>query len=160
MSQNSYLREFCAQLSQIVFLADFTVLRLISTVCTKMSQKLISPLVLCTSRINRVLNWFERFTAYKKIMSKNITKLISPWILCTNTTNQVLSWFDRFTAYYYCMSKNCHETHISASSVHKYQRSCFKLIWPFYLLLELYAQKCHKTHISASSLHRFQKSSS
>ena len=25
MSQNSYLREFCAQVSQIVFLADLTV---------------------------------------------------------------------------------------------------------------------------------------
>ena len=78
VSQNSYLRKFCAQVSQIVFLAEFTVLRLITNVCTKMSQKLISPLVLCTSRINRVLNWFDRFTAYKKIMSKNITKLISP----------------------------------------------------------------------------------
>ena len=31
MSQNSYLREICA-LSQIVFLADLTVLRLITTV--------------------------------------------------------------------------------------------------------------------------------
>ena len=49
--------------------------------------------------------------------------------------------------------QNCHETHISASSVHKYHRYFFKLIWPFYLLLELYAQKCHKSHISASSVH-------
>ena len=31
MSQNSYLREFCAQLSQIVFQADLTVLRLVRT---------------------------------------------------------------------------------------------------------------------------------
>ena len=38
MSQNSYLREFCAQVSQIVFLADFTVLRLITTVWAKLSQ--------------------------------------------------------------------------------------------------------------------------
>ena len=38
MSQNSYLHEFYAQVSQIVFLADLTVLRLIATVWIKMSQ--------------------------------------------------------------------------------------------------------------------------
>ena len=38
MSQNSYFREFCAQVSQIVFLADLTVLRLITTVWEKLSQ--------------------------------------------------------------------------------------------------------------------------
>ena len=38
MSQNSYLREFCAQVSQIVFLVDLTVLRLITTVWRKISQ--------------------------------------------------------------------------------------------------------------------------
>ena len=38
MSQKSYLREFRAQLSQIVFLSDLTVLRLNTTVWAKMSQ--------------------------------------------------------------------------------------------------------------------------
>ena len=38
ISQNSYLREFYAQVSQLVFLADLTVLRLITTVWAKMSQ--------------------------------------------------------------------------------------------------------------------------
>ena len=38
MSQNSYLREFCAHVSQIVFLADLTVLRLITTVWVKKLQ--------------------------------------------------------------------------------------------------------------------------
>ena len=38
MSQNSYLREFNAQVSQIVFLDDLTVLRLNATVWAKMSQ--------------------------------------------------------------------------------------------------------------------------
>ena len=32
ISQNSYLREFCEQVSQIVFFADLTVVRLITTV--------------------------------------------------------------------------------------------------------------------------------
>ena len=35
--KNSYLREFCAQVSQIVFLADLTILRPITTVWAKMS---------------------------------------------------------------------------------------------------------------------------
>ena len=38
MSQNSYLREFCAQVSQIVFLADLTVLRPFTTVWANLSQ--------------------------------------------------------------------------------------------------------------------------
>ena len=37
-SQNSYLGEFCAQVSQNVFLADLTVFRLNTTVWRKMSQ--------------------------------------------------------------------------------------------------------------------------
>ena len=43
MSQNSYLREFCAQVSHIVFLVDLTVLRLITTVWGKLSQILYFP---------------------------------------------------------------------------------------------------------------------
>ena len=38
MSQISYLHEFCAQVSENVFLADLTVLRLNTTVWPKMSQ--------------------------------------------------------------------------------------------------------------------------
>ena len=38
MSQNSCLGEFSAQASQMVFLVDLTVLRLITTVWRKMSQ--------------------------------------------------------------------------------------------------------------------------
>ena len=37
MSQNSYFHEFCAQMSQIVFLTDLTVLRLVITVSAKFS---------------------------------------------------------------------------------------------------------------------------
>ena len=38
MSENSYLHHFSAQVSQIVFLAYLTVLRLITTVWPKMSE--------------------------------------------------------------------------------------------------------------------------
>ena len=43
MSQNSYLREFCAQVSQIKFLADLTVLRLITILWAELITKLKSP---------------------------------------------------------------------------------------------------------------------
>ena len=38
MSQNSYLCEFCALMSQIVFLADLTVLRPITTLLAETSK--------------------------------------------------------------------------------------------------------------------------
>ena len=38
MSQNSYLREFCAQVSKIEFLADLTVSRLVTTVRARITQ--------------------------------------------------------------------------------------------------------------------------
>ena len=86
MSENSYLRHFSAQVSQSVFLAYLTVLRLITIVWPK-----------------------------------------------------------------------CQKTHISAISVHKYHKSFFWLIWPFYDLLQLYDLKCEKTHISAISVHKYHK---
>ena len=98
MSENSYLREFCAQISQIVFLADLTVLRTISTVWEKKFTKLISPLVLCTSLPNRVLSCFDHFTSFYNCMKKNVTKLIYARVLCTSVTNRVHCWFDQFTA--------------------------------------------------------------
>ena len=52
------------------------------------------------------------------------------------------------------------KTHISESSVHKYQKSCSKLIWLFYYLLLLFKQKYHKTPLSASSVHKYHKSCS
>ena len=98
MWEDSYLREFCAQVSIIVFLADLTVLRLITTLWEKKFTKLISPLVLCTSLPNRVLSWFDRFTSYFNCMKENVTKLISARVLCTSVTNRVHCWFDQFTA--------------------------------------------------------------
>ena len=69
MSEISYLCEFSAQVSQIVFLVDFTVLRLITTVWTKIIE--ISYLCECsgTSITNRVFSWFDRFTAYYNCMT-------------------------------------------------------------------------------------------
>ena len=124
-SENSYLREFIAQVSQIVFLADLTVLRNITTVWTKNFTKLIFPRVLCTSVTNCILTWFDRFMAKYNRMRENVANFISPRVVCTSITNRVLTLFDRFTAYYYCMSKKFKKFHISTSSVHNYHKSCF-----------------------------------
>ena len=64
MSQNSYLREFFAQVSQIVFLADLTVLWLITTVWVKLSQN--SSLREFFAQVSQIvfLADFDRFTAY------------------------------------------------------------------------------------------------
>ena len=58
MSQNSYLGEFCEQVSQIVFFADLTVLQLITTVWGKMSQILYLPEIIEQVSQNVFLAYF------------------------------------------------------------------------------------------------------
>ena len=76
MSKNvtKYLREFCAQVSQIVFLADLTVLRLFTTVWKKNITKIISPRDLFTNVTNRVFNWFDRFYVLLKLYEQKFQK--------------------------------------------------------------------------------------
>ena len=63
MSQNSYLRKFCALMSQIVFLADLTILRLITTVLAETSKN--SFFREFVARVSKIvfLAKFDRFTA-------------------------------------------------------------------------------------------------
>ena len=96
----------CTSITNRVSSADLTVLRLIRTVWAKMSQKSYLREFYATTITNRVLSWFDRFTAYYNCMSENITKLISPRVLFTSVTSRVLSWFDRFRAFHNCMNKN------------------------------------------------------
>ena len=154
MSQNSYLREFCAQVSQIVFLADLTNLRL-NNCMSKNVTKLISPRVLCTSMFLADLTVLRLITT---VWEKNVTKLISPRVLCTSLPNRV-RWFE-FYFFLQLYEGKCHKTHICASSVHKCHKSCSLLIWPIYGLIQLYEQKCHQTHISASTVHKCHKTCS
>ena len=123
MSQNSYLRQFSAQVSKIVFLADLTVLRLIITDEQKCRKTHISTRFLRVSK-NRVLNCFDCFTAYYNCMSKNVTKLISPRVQCTSIKNRVPSRFGCFTAYYYCLSKNITKLISPRLLGTKYHKSC------------------------------------
>ena len=90
MSQNSYLREFYALKSQIVFLADLTVLRLLLLYEQKCHKTHISASSVHTIT-NRVLSLFDHFTDYYNCMSKNVTEFISLRVLCKGITNRVLS---------------------------------------------------------------------
>ena len=88
MSQNSYLREFCAQVSHVVFLVDLTVLQLITTVWGKLSQNFYLPEFI--EKVSQIV-----FLAYFTVLRLFTT-----------------------------MKKKCHKSHIYASSVHKYHKSC------------------------------------
>ena len=51
------------------------------------------------------------------------------------------------------LQKSC----IFASSVHRYHKSYFQLIWPFYDFLQLYEVKLQKSHFSVSLVHKYHK---
>ena len=61
MSENSYLRHFSAQVSQSVFLAYLTVLRLITTVWPEMSENSYLRHFSATSITNRVFRLISPF---------------------------------------------------------------------------------------------------
>ena len=101
-SENSYLRHLIAQVSQIVFLAYLTVLRLITTVWPEMSENsylrhfsaLVSQLVF--------LAFLSVLRFITTVWPQNFKNFISPPIRCTSITNRVFTLIDRFTTYYNC----------------------------------------------------------
>ena len=105
-SRNSYLREF-SQVSQIVFLADLTVLQLITT-------RVISPRVLCTNVTNRVLSLIWPFYKYN-CMNKKCHKIH----ISTSCVQHKSIW--PFYGLLLLYEKKCF---ISPSSVHNYHKSC------------------------------------
>ena len=118
MSKNSYLREFCAQVSQIVFLADLTVLRHITTVWEKISQK--SYLRKFTAQVSQIV-FLADLTVLRLITTvwAKISKNSYLREFCATTIkNSVLSWFDRFMVFLLLYEQKFQKTRISASSVH------------------------------------------
>ena len=43
------------------------------------------------------------------------------------------------------------------NTVHKYQKSCSQLNWPFYCFSQLYEQKLQNSQISVGSVHKYHK---
>ena len=121
-SKISYLREFSAQVSQLVFWAPLTVLRLITTVWAKISRISYLSDVCAKSITNRVITSFDRYTAYFNHMSYNFKKLISPQDQCRSITNRVLAhltvfWLNTLN------ELELRKSHISVRSVHKYHKA-------------------------------------
>ena len=164
---------------------------------SKNVTKFITPRVVCTNIPNRVLSWFDFFTAYYNCLNKNVRKLISPRVLCASVTNRVLSWFDFFsviTTVWAKMSENsylrefCAQVSqivfladltvlrtISTEFLHKSPKSCsyFDRFTSFYNCMKKMSQNsskmspkrlnhmsCHQTHISASTVHKCHKTCS
>ena len=124
MSQNSYLREFCAQVSQIVFFADLTVLGLFTTAWVKLSQNSflnefctqVSQIVFLADLI--VLRIFTTVTA-KMSQNSNLREF------CAQVSQIVfLADLNVFYGLLELYEQKNHKTQISASSVHKYHKSC------------------------------------
>ena len=108
MSEISYLRHFSAQVSQMVFLAYLTVLRLITTIWVEKAENSSLLPFQCTSITNCVLSLFDHFTTFYNCKSGNLRKLVTPPILDWQKTHlssilvhkfkiRVLSLFDHFT---------------------------------------------------------------
>ena len=98
MSENSYLRNITAHVSQIVFLASLTVLRLITTVGPETTQN--SYLRHVNANVSQIvfLAYSTALKAYYNSMNLNLRKHVSPRFQCKSITNRVLSLFDRFAA--------------------------------------------------------------
>ena len=167
----SLISEFSVEVSQIVFSAHLTVLRLVTTVRVKTSK--ISYLREFSPQVSQIV-FSAHLTVLRLVyncMSKNFQNLISSWFQCTSITNRVLTSFDRFTDTVVISLKTviwaentiCDTfalNNISVSSEQKYHKSCFQLIWPFYGFIELHAVKLQKTNISVSSEQKYHKSCS
>ena len=106
-SKISYLREFSAQVSQIVFLPHLTLFYGYFITKWRKASKILY-LNKFTAQVSQIVFW-ARLTVLRLITSvwgKTSKNLISPWVQCTSITNRVLSSFDRFTTSYNCMRKN------------------------------------------------------
>ena len=168
MSQNSYLHHFSAQVSQIVFFAYLTVLRLYYNChdlkCQKThiwNVKKPLPPFQCTSITNRVLSLFDHFTAYYNCMTWNVRKLISPQFQFSAQVSQIvffayLTILRFITTVWPEMSENSLLRTFSA----QVSQIVFLAYLTFYGLLQLYDLKYQKIHISTISVHKYHKSCS
>ena len=106
MSQNSYLHHLSAQVTQIVFFAYLTILRILTTVWPEMSEN--SYLRTFSAQVSQIV-----FLAFLTILRLNTTVWpeMSKNSYLHHFSAQVsqivfFALFDRFTAYYNCMTWN------------------------------------------------------
>ena len=123
MSENSYLRDFSAQVSQIVFLVYFTVLRLFQLYDLKCKKTHISTISVqkyhksCSSLIwpfYSLLQPYDLKCQKTHISAISMHKYHKSCFSLNSLFNGLLQHYDlKFS-----------ETHISTISVHKYHKSC------------------------------------
>ena len=184
MSQNSYLREFCAQVSQIVFLADLTFLRLITTVWKKLSPNSylpefcaqVSQIVLLADltvlRLNTTVWAKMSRNSYLHEICAQVTQIVFladlTILRLLTTVSEKLSensylrefWFDRFMAKYNCMRENVAKfisPRVVCTNITNRVLSWFDRFTAYYYCMN---KKFKKTHISTSFVHnqRFRAS--
>ena len=119
MSENSYLRDFNSQVSQIVFLTYLTVLRLITTVWPEMSEN--SYLRDFSAQVSQIL-FLAYLNAYRLLQQYELnsqkTRIFSISVHEYHSSCSQLLWpFYGFLLQY---DLKWQKTHISAISVHKY----------------------------------------
>ena len=113
-----------AQVSQSVFLAYLTVLRLITTVWLKMSE--ISHLHHFSAQISQIV-FFAYLAVFQLIITLRPKMSENSYLRhfsAQSITKRFLSLFDRFTILLQLYDLKCQKTHISANSVHEYHKSC------------------------------------
>ena len=159
-SENSYHRHFSAQVSQIVFLACLTVLRLFTTVWPKMSEN--SYLRHFSAQVSQIV-----FLIYLKILRLITTVWTEMWensYLC-HLSAQVsqsvfLGLFDRFTTFYNCMTWNFRKLISPPFQRTSITNRVFRLFHPLMAYYNIMTLNFLKTHISAISVHQYHKSCS
>ena len=163
MSENSLFRDVSAQVSQNVFLAYLTVLRLITTVWHELSEHSYFARIQCTSITNRSLSIFESLIGLLQLYDPKVSE---NWYLrdFSKQVSQIvsLSLFDHFTAYYNCMTWNMSENSylrefsaqvsqiVSLSLFHRFTSYYNCMTWNVRNLISL-ASSVHKYHKSLLS---------
>ena len=124
-----YLNKFTAQVSQIVFWAHLTVLRLITSVWGKTSK--ISYLREFSAQVSQIVFWVH-LTVLRLITTVwgKSSKIFLLWEFSAQVSqNRVLSSFDRYLlGLLQLYEVKLKKSHIFASSWHRYHKSYFQLI--------------------------------
>ena len=159
MSENSYFRDFSAQVSHIVFFSLFDRFYGFSTtVWPEMSEN--SYLRHFSAQVSQIvfLAYLTALQSYYNYMRCNLRKLISLQSQCTSITTRFLSLFDSFTAYYNFMSGNLRKLVSSRFQCTSIIIRVLELILTVQGLLQLYDLNCQRTHISMISVHKYHTS--
>ena len=123
MSENSYLRHFSAEVSQIVFLANFTVSGLLSTIWAEMSEdsylrhfsaQISQIMFLASLTVLRLLQLYELKCQNTYISSISVHKF-------NKSCSQLIWPLYRLLQLYVWKSQ---KTRIAANSVQKCHKSC------------------------------------